>query len=105
MNNNQTIAKPYIQEAAARNLYPTVRYTSNWPWLWGAIVSLIFCVLCVLPSYHGFWKLGRKVTLGKWSRKYPEYRNTHRLILCRAHGDRFGIPSTRLAPPSCRYGG
>ena len=25
---------------------------------------IFFCVLCVLPSYWGFWQLGRKVTLG-----------------------------------------
>jgi hypothetical protein len=30
----------------------------------GALATMVFCILCVLPSYWGFWQLGRKVTLG-----------------------------------------
>lgn len=30
----------------------------------GALATMVFCILSVLPSYWGFWELGRKVTLG-----------------------------------------
>jgi hypothetical protein len=30
----------------------------------GALATMLFCVFSVLPSYWGFWQLGRKVTLG-----------------------------------------
>ncbi|EME85046.1 uncharacterized protein MYCFIDRAFT_83076 [Pseudocercospora fijiensis CIRAD86] len=42
----------------------TIHYQSNYCYMAGAIASTIICILCVLPSYWGFWQLGRKVTLG-----------------------------------------
>ncbi|KAF7192985.1 hypothetical protein HII31_05676 [Pseudocercospora fuligena] len=42
----------------------TIHYKSNYWYMGGAIASTIICILCVLPSYWGFWQLGRKVTLG-----------------------------------------
>lgn len=65
LNDNATTTLPFLQDVTARTFYPTVVYHSNMPWLWAAIASLLFCVACVLPSYYGFWKLGRKVTLGE----------------------------------------
>ncbi|KAG2162121.1 hypothetical protein JADG_001860 [Aureobasidium aubasidani] len=32
--------------------------------MFGALASMLVCVLCVLPSYYGYWQLGRDVTLG-----------------------------------------
>lgn len=29
-----------------------------------ALATMVFCIASVLPSYWGFWQLGRKVTLG-----------------------------------------
>ncbi|GAB7351795.1 hypothetical protein MBLNU459_g2368t1 [Dothideomycetes sp. NU459] len=41
-----------------------IHYVSDLRYMYGAIASTLFCVLCVLPSYYGYWQLGRKVTLG-----------------------------------------
>jgi hypothetical protein len=43
---------------------PSVYYETDWRWGAAAMCVIFFCVLCVLPSYWGFWELGRKVTLG-----------------------------------------
>lgn len=48
----------------ARIWINTIHYKSNYWYMGGAIASTIICILCVLPSYWGFWQLGRKVTLG-----------------------------------------
>ncbi|KAH0842950.1 hypothetical protein AYO21_03335 [Fonsecaea monophora] len=40
-----------------------VYYRTRYPWMFGALASTLVCVLLVLPSYWGFWELGRKVTL------------------------------------------
>lgn len=32
--------------------------------MWGAFASILFCIVCVLPVYWGYWQLGRNVTLG-----------------------------------------
>jgi hypothetical protein len=65
-------AKNYMQidpaqvkdNIVATETVDTVIYHSDYGFMAGAIATMLFCVLCVLPSYHGFWKLGRKVTLG-----------------------------------------
>jgi hypothetical protein len=41
----------------------SVHYSTNIHYMIGAVVSNFICVLCVLPSYWGFWQLGRKVAL------------------------------------------
>ncbi|KAK5010308.1 hypothetical protein LTR28_010668 [Elasticomyces elasticus] len=41
-----------------------IHYVTNIKFMWGAFASLLVCVLCVLPTYYGYWQLGRKVTLG-----------------------------------------
>lgn len=48
----------------ARIWMDTIHYKSNYWYMGGAIASTMICILCVLPSYWGFWQLGRKVTLG-----------------------------------------
>ncbi|OQU94425.1 hypothetical protein CLAIMM_00784 [Cladophialophora immunda] len=40
-----------------------VYYRTKYGWMFGALASTLVCVLLVLPSYWGFWELGRKVTL------------------------------------------
>ncbi|OAP57429.1 hypothetical protein AYL99_08167 [Fonsecaea erecta] len=42
---------------------PQVYYQTKYGWMFGALASTLVCVLLVLPSYWGFWELGRKVTL------------------------------------------
>ena len=41
----------------------TVHYSTNKHYMIGAVVANFICILCVLPSYWGFWQLGRKVAL------------------------------------------
>jgi hypothetical protein len=69
LNKEKTSSVPFLKDFKAKNLYPTVIYISHWPFLWAAIASLLLCVCLVLPSYWGFWQLGRKVTLGQ-SRRF-----------------------------------
>ena len=40
-----------------------ITYRSRWPYLYGALASTLVCILCVSPSYWGFWELGREVSL------------------------------------------
>ncbi|KAI5193565.1 hypothetical protein AUEXF2481DRAFT_25207 [Aureobasidium subglaciale EXF-2481] len=42
----------------------SVHYMTNRGFMYGAIASIIVCIMCVLPSYYGYWQLGRVVTLG-----------------------------------------
>lgn len=50
--------------------YPAVIYTESihfktrWLFMVGAIMSTVFCIICVLPTYWGYWQLGRNVSLG-----------------------------------------
>lgn len=54
-NLTQMFAKEYSQ---------SIHYKTNHGFMYGALASILFCVLCVLPSYWGYWQLGRDVTLG-----------------------------------------
>ncbi|CAD0044427.1 unnamed protein product [Aureobasidium pullulans] len=42
----------------------SIHYKTNRAFMYGAIASILLCILCVLPSYYGYWQLGRDVTLG-----------------------------------------
>jgi hypothetical protein len=42
----------------------SIHYKTNHGFMWGALASILVCILCVLPSYWGYWQLGRDVTLG-----------------------------------------
>lgn len=42
----------------------TIHYVINANYVWGALASILCCILCVLPTYWGYWQLGRPVTLG-----------------------------------------
>jgi hypothetical protein len=65
-------AKDYMQvdtaqvkdNIVAQQTVDTVIYESNYGFMAGAIATMVFCVVCVLPTFWGFWRLGRKVTLG-----------------------------------------
>ncbi|CAD0088496.1 unnamed protein product [Aureobasidium vineae] len=58
--NNYTITKAVNVTQYSRSIH----YQTNHGFMWGALASILFCVLCVLPSYWGYWQLGRDVTLG-----------------------------------------
>ena len=38
-----------------------IYYVTHQPFMWGALASILVCILCVLPVYWGYWQLGRKV--------------------------------------------
>ncbi|KAE9965356.1 hypothetical protein BLS_007692 [Venturia inaequalis] len=61
---NQTATLPFIANVVGDQFSATLQYQTNLGFMFGAIFTMFFCVLCVLPSYWGFWELGRKVTLG-----------------------------------------
>jgi hypothetical protein len=41
----------------------SIHYHSNFTFMAGALVSTFVCVLFVLPTYWGFWQLGRRLAL------------------------------------------
>lgn len=43
---------------------PSVLYSAEWPFMIAAAVVMFVCICFILPSYWGYWELGRKVTLG-----------------------------------------
>ncbi|QDS77775.1 hypothetical protein FKW77_005240 [Venturia effusa] len=59
----KTSSVSFMKDLEAYTLYLTTFYVSHWAFLWAAIASLLTCVCLLLPSYWGFWQLGRKVTL------------------------------------------
>lgn len=54
----------YVENIKATRRIDTVRYVSDYPYMYAALSVMAFCILCVLPAYWGFWELGRRVTLG-----------------------------------------
>lgn len=52
------------QNQTAVGLKPETYYYSKFGFAWGAFASTIVVVALILPSYWGYWQLGRKVTLG-----------------------------------------
>jgi hypothetical protein len=58
--NNYTI----VTNVTAKQYSQSIHYQTNHGFMYGALASILVCVLCVLPSYWGYWQLGRDVTLG-----------------------------------------
>lgn len=54
----------YVENIKGTRMVDTVRHVSDYPYMYAALSVMAFCILCVLPTYWGFWELGRKVTLG-----------------------------------------
>lgn len=44
--------------------YEAIHYETNWRFAWAAFACMLLCIFLVIPSYWGYWQLGRKVTLG-----------------------------------------
>lgn len=59
-DNNFTLTETF----KATQYGSSIHYVTNRRYMWGALASMLFCILCVLPSYWGYWQLGRDVTLG-----------------------------------------
>lgn len=57
-------------------------YVSRMAFAWGALASTIVVVALIIPSYWGFWELGRKVTLGPFeianAFDAPAFSDVHR---------------------------
>ena len=53
-----------VQTIKLRQWVRSIFYTTDWRFGGAAMGIIFFCFACVLPSYYGFWQLGRKVTLG-----------------------------------------
>lgn len=48
----------------AHVIQDAIFYKTNFAFMYGALASMLVCVICVLPVYYGYWQLGRPVTLG-----------------------------------------
>jgi hypothetical protein len=55
---------PVEAQIPAQEFSVSLHYKTNKGFMYGALASILVCVLCVLPSYWGYWQLGRDVTLG-----------------------------------------
>jgi hypothetical protein len=54
-----------VQHTYNATQYKTsLHYQTEEGFMWGAFGCMLVCVICVLPSYWGYWQLGRDVTLG-----------------------------------------
>ena len=53
-----------VQYIPTTQLKSETYYVGKPAFAWGAFASTIVVVMLILPSYWGFWQLGRKVTLG-----------------------------------------
>ncbi|KAI5270067.1 hypothetical protein E4T47_06516 [Aureobasidium subglaciale] len=60
-NNHYTAG---IKNYTAIQYGTSIHYETHKAYMYGAVASIIVCILCVLPSYYGYWQLGRDVTLG-----------------------------------------
>ncbi|KAG9567222.1 hypothetical protein KCU71_g1895, partial [Aureobasidium melanogenum] len=59
-NNNSTLRENF----KATQFGSSIHYVTDHGYMWAALATMLVCVLCVLPSYWGYWQLGRDVTLG-----------------------------------------
>lgn len=59
-NNNLTLTEKF----RATQYGSSIHYVTERRYMWAALATMLVCVLCVLPSYWGYWQLGRDVTLG-----------------------------------------
>jgi hypothetical protein len=75
----------------------SLHYKTNRGFMYGALGSILVCVLCVLPSYWGYWQLGRDVTLGPFEianafrapiLDHPSVANAGVKVLIREVGER-----------------
>lgn len=65
---NSSAYSSYVDATArlvgADQLASDAIYVTRLEFAWGALASTVVVVLLILPSYWGFWQLGRKVSLG-----------------------------------------
>lgn len=54
----------YTTNATMLGLKPEIYYYSKVAFAWGAFASTMIIIMFILPSFWGYWELGRKVTLG-----------------------------------------
>jgi hypothetical protein len=82
---------------SAQEYSVSLHYKTNKGFMYGALASIIVCVLCVLPSYWGYWQLGRDVTLGPFEianafrapiLDHPNVANAGVKVLIREVGER-----------------
>jgi hypothetical protein len=64
LNETTFLEDAIAQYNNATILSDTLIYESDLRFWIPAILLVFICIMCVLPSYWGFWELGRKVTLG-----------------------------------------
>ena len=60
-----TSALPSSQLAQyqAMSIENMIHYQTDYRFMAGALALVLGCILCILPTYWGFWQLGRPVTL------------------------------------------
>jgi len=67
---------PYSEYNGSMIKTNVLHYQTNFPYMWGAFASMMACFLLVLPSYWGFWQLGRKVCVPPNATKGCQRTNT-----------------------------
>jgi len=92
-NGSVTVESPI----PAKQYSVSLHYKTDKGFMFGALASILVCVLCVLPSYWGYWQLGRDVTLGPFEianafrapiLDHPSVANAGVKVLIREVGER-----------------
>jgi hypothetical protein len=94
-SNNNNYSKQTTVDA--KEYGQSLHYKTNRGFMYGALASILVCVLCVIPSYWGYWQLGRDVTLGPFEianafrapiLDHPSVANAGVKVLIREVGER-----------------
>ena len=71
----------YNQVSESKQYWKDIYYTCDFKFMGAALGLTFLVVLCILPSYWGFWQLGRDVTLGPLEIAYafqgPAFQSVH----------------------------
>jgi hypothetical protein len=62
--NNATNKYRYNRITNALQYFKDIYYSTDSVYMGIALGFTVFVILCIIPSYWGFWQLGRDVTLG-----------------------------------------
>lgn len=71
----------YNQDLPSHQFYKDIYYSTDFRYAGAALGMTVVVILCILPSYWGFWQLGRDVTLGPFEIAYafqgPAFSSVH----------------------------
>lgn len=64
ISNTDPNNKHVMKSVPASIFTESIHFKTRYLYMMGAIISSVVCIACVLPTYWGYWQLGRNVSLG-----------------------------------------